>query len=109
MLCSWSHSWYSRLEVDLEHHALDVRALVSQAVLDRQVRLEELRVVFQFAWVVDAGVELLPLVVIPLAAVGFEQGSAVLREDNRSLAFVDGDEANQALVPKVLQGVVMRS
>ncbi len=59
--------------------------------------------------VADVGVELLPLVLAPLAAIRFEQVPAVFCEDDGTLVLVDGDEADQPLVPKVLQGVVLRS
>ncbi len=78
-------------QIDFQHDALDVGALVSQPCLDGPVGFENIRVVLELAWVADAGVELLSCVVfVPLAAVGFEQVPPVLGEDDGELVFVDG-------------------
>jgi hypothetical protein len=63
----------------------------------------------KLARVADSSVELLPFVVlVPLAAVGFEQVAPVLREDSRAFVFVNGNEFDQPLVAEVFQGVIPR-
>ena len=83
------------LQVVLEDDAVDVRALVTQAFGFLEIGAVELRVVLQFAWLLDAVVERLPLARVRVHAAGFEQVAPFLGQRDDSVVAVEADGLHQ--------------
>jgi len=84
-------------QLDVEHHAMDDRAVPVETLGLALVRLVDLRVVKQLAWALKAGVEVL----LALVPVAFEDVAATLGKDDERTAVADRNGSHELLFTQV--------
>ena len=62
------------------------------------IRGVEVGIVIQFSWAVDARVERLGRALVALSAIGIEQVTTLVREDDRLVVFAERNGPDQTLV-----------
>jgi hypothetical protein len=96
------------LELVVEDHPLDARVAFLETLCDAQVGLVDLRVVFELAFAFEAGIELLPRVVVA-ASMGLQQVPAAISQyDSHVASAVQPDGVDEPLLTQVPEVSIAR-
>ncbi len=100
---SWSHSWYSRLELVVEDHTVDGRALFPKTRPLVEVRPMQLSVVGQLARPAHVRVERLFPLVVAFPPMRVEEVLSAVGQRHGSVATIDGHQPDEAFVTQVAE------
>src|SRR3954454_14072077 len=96
------------LQLVVEDHALDAGVTLLEAVGDAEIRLVDLRVVFELAFAFEPRIELLARVLVAASMRLQEVTAAVGQDDSDVAATVEPDGADEALLAQVAQVAAAR-